>query len=260
MKTFYKSLLLIFLFCLSTKLVAVPTGTIVDTCFSNITTEEELYNLQNLIAGIKDVQSPVVTEDYIIFTANKNARFTGIAFDFEDYSKIHTFQRLITRDSEFEPIDSLLFYVCKIPEKITDISYRLIIDGIWTYDPVNENKYYSYEADTYFSVVKIENQKKPKTEKLLPLETTPSLTGHTRFVYNGKPGQKIRLGGTFTNWDSFIYELEETSPGFYEITLALPKGSYFYAYYKGTTSFVDETNPDKAYTPDGRIASVLHVN
>jgi hypothetical protein len=54
--------------------------------------------------------------------------------------------------------------------------------------------------------------------------------------------------------------LEETSPGFYEITLALPKGSYFYAYYKGTTSFVDETNPDKAYTPDGRVASVLHVN
>lgn len=245
------------MFCISAKLGA---ATIVDTCFDNITTEEEAYSLQNLIAGIKTVQSPVVTEDYIIFTADKNARFTGIAFDFENYTKIHTFQRLITRDSEFEPVDSVLFYICKIPEKITDISYRMIIDGIWTYDPVNENKYYSYEADTYFSVVKIENQKKEKTEKVYSLETAPSLTGHTRFVYNGKPGEKIRLGGTFTNWDSFIYELEETSPGFYEITLALPKGSYFYAYYKGTTAFVDETNPDKAYTPDGRIASVLHVN
>jgi hypothetical protein len=240
--------------------VALPNGTIVDTCFSNITTEEDLYNLQNLIAGIKTVQSPIVTEDYIIFTADKNARFTGIAFDFENYTKIHTFQRLITRDSEFEPVDSLLFYICKIPEKTTNISYRLIIDGIWTYDPINENKYYSYEADTYFSVVKIENPKKEKTEKILAAETAHSVTGHTRFVYLGKPGEKIRLGGTFTNWDSFIYELEETSPGFYEITLALPKGSYFYAYYKGTTSFVDETNPDKAYTPDGRIASVLHVN
>jgi hypothetical protein len=233
---------------------------IVDTCFDNVTTEEESYSLQNLISGIKKVQSPVVTEDYIIFTADKNARFTGIAFDFENYSKIHTFQRLITRDSEFEPVDSLLFYICKIPEKTTNISYRLIIDGIWTYDPINENKYYSYEADTYFSVVKIENPKKEKTEKILAAETAHSVTGHTRFVYLGKPGEKIRLGGTFTNWDSFIYELEETSPGFYEITLALPKGSYFYAYYKGTTSFVDETNPDKAYTPDGRIASVLHVN
>lgn len=233
---------------------------IVDTCFDNTLSEEESYSLENLIAGIKEVQSPIVTEDYIIFTADKNARFTGIAFDFENYNRIHTFQRLITRDSEYEPIDSLLFYVCKIPEKARTISYRLVIDGIWTYDPINENKYYSYEADTYFSVVKIDNPIIERTENLMPVETTPSLTGHTRFVYSGKPGQKIRLGGTFTNWDSFIYEMEETSPGFYEITLALPKGKYFYAYYKGTTSFVDETNPDKAYTPDGRVASVLHVN
>lgn len=257
MKNFKKSLLTILFVFLMSNLYAIK---IVDTCFDNTLSEDESYSLENLIAGIKEVQSPIVTEDYIIFTADKNARFTGIAFDFENYSRIHTFQRLITRDSEYEPIDSLLFYVCKIPEKARTISYRLVIDGIWTYDPINENKYYSYEADTYFSVVKIDNPIIERTENLMPVETTPSLTGHTRFVYSGKPGQKIRLGGTFTNWDSFIYEMEETSPGFYEITLALPKGKYFYAYYKGTTSFVDETNPDKAYTPDGRVASVLHVN
>lgn len=257
MKTSNKSLLIILLLCFTINYNAIA---IVDSCTDNSLTEEESYVLQNLISSIKAVQSPIVTEDFIIFTADKNARFTGIAFDFENYSKIHTFQRLVTKDSEFEPVDSLLFYICKIPEKISEISYRIIVDGIWTYDPVNENKYYSYEADTYFSVVKIENLAKEKTESIYPNGTVPSLTGHTRFVYNGKPGQKIRLGGTFTNWDSFIYELEETSPGFYEITLALPKGSYFYAFYKGTTSFVDETNPDKAYTPDGRIASVLHVN
>ena len=257
MKNFKKSLLTILFVLLMSNLYATK---MVDTCFGNTLSEEESYSLENLISGIKEVQSPIVTEDYIIFTADKKARFTGIAFDFENYSKIHTFQRLITRDSEYEPIDSLLFYVCKIPEKARTISYRLVIDGIWTYDPINENKYYSYEADTYFSVVKIDNPIIEKTENLVPVETTSSLTGHTRFVYSGKPGQKIRLGGTFTNWDSFIYEMEETSPGFYEITLALPKGKYFYAYYKGTSSFVDETNPDKAYTPDGRVASVLHVN
>lgn len=257
MKYLKKSLIFVFCLCLFSKLSAVQ---IVDTCFSNILTEEENYSLQNIISSIKEVQSPVVTDEYIIFTADKNARFTGIVFDFDNYNKIHAFQRLITRDSESEPIDSLLFYICKIPEKIRTISYRLIIDGIWTHDPVNENKYYNSEADTYFSVVKIDNPIIEKTEKVVPVETTKSLTGHTRFVYTGKPGQKIRLGGTFTNWDSFIYEMEETSPGFYEITLALPKGKYFYAYYKGTSSFVDETNPDKAYTPDGRVASVLDVN
>ena len=53
----------------------------VDTCFDNSLSEDESYSLENLISGIKEVQSPVVTEDYIIFTANKNARFTGTYLD-----------------------------------------------------------------------------------------------------------------------------------------------------------------------------------
>ena len=55
--------------------------------------------------------------------------------------------------------------------------------------------------------------------------------GTVHFVYKGKAGQHIRLGGSFTNWDSWIYELTETSPGLYELELPLPAGKYYYSYY-----------------------------
>jgi hypothetical protein len=81
-----------------------------------------------------------------------------------------------------------------------------------------------------------------------------------KFVYRGKSGQKIRLGGNFTNWDSWIYHLTETSPGLYQVELPLPPGKYEYAFYTGITSFPDDGNPQKCYTPDGKIASLLIVN
>ena len=55
-------------------------------------------------------------------------------------------------------------------------------------------------------------------------------------------------------------ELEETKPGFYELSIPLPTGIYYYNYYLGMNSFVDKTNPNRAYTPEGRTASVIKVN
>ena len=79
-------------------------------------------------------------------------------------------------------------------------------------------------------------------------------------VIQGQSGQIIRLGGTFTNWDSSIYVMRETAPGLYELEIPLPRGTHYYAYYDGMASFVDKTNPDRAYTADGRTASVITIN
>ena len=53
--------------------------------------------------------------------------------------------------------------------------------------------------------------------------------------------------------------MTEVSPGLYELELPLPPGKYEYAFYTGITSFPDNTNPQKCYTPDGRTASLLIV-
>ena len=70
----------------------------------------------------------------------------------------------------------------------------------------------------------------------------------------------IRLAGDFNNWDPFMYELQETSRGIYELTLPLPPGTWHYAFFRGTTQIRDESASLKAYTRDGRTASVIVVN
>ena len=47
--------------------------------------EKDLYEYNNIVATITKPASPVVSENYIIFTAEASPRFVGIAFDFENY-------------------------------------------------------------------------------------------------------------------------------------------------------------------------------
>ena len=49
-------------------------------------------------------------------------------------------------------------------------------------------------------------------------------------------------------------------PGLYELELPLTTGTYYYNYYLGLTPILDNTNPEKIYTADGRSASVIRVN
>ena len=126
------------------------------------------------------------------------------------------------------------------------------MDGLWTTDPLNPNKYYDENINLYFSVV--------EDKKSIINNTEITKSDAVRFIYKGKSGLQLHLAGTFTNWDPWIYELKETSAGFYELSLPLPKGKYYYNYYIGLTPVTDNTNPNKEYTADGRSVSVIEVN
>ena len=217
----------------------------------------------SIIAQIKTVREPVVFGDYVIFTADAHARHTGIAFDFENYRNVHSFRRLVKPNREDEGASGPLFYVLPIPQNLSLIKYRLVIDGLWTTDPHNANAEFAENANVNVSKVVINRPAENRTGIAQPAGSANSDTaapGTVRFVYEGESGQRIRLGGTFTNWDSFIYELQETSPGLYQLELSLPKGTYYYAFYKGMSAFADDKNPKKVYTADGRIASVISID
>ncbi len=210
------------------------------------------YELDKLIHEIDEPCAPIVTEDYIIFTADTNHRNVGIAFDFENYQVIHPFQILMRLDEDGNKTPVHMFYCYERKHKIQTIKYRIIMDGLWTTDPLNPDKVYDDSVNLYFS--RIDN-----------LGTIYEYTEQTkndsvRFIYKGEPGLKLHLAGTFSNWDPWIYSLKETSPGFYELSLPLPTGKYYYNYYIGLTPVLDNTNPNKAYTLDGRSASVIVVN
>ncbi|MBO5137558.1 MAG: isoamylase [Spirochaetaceae bacterium] len=209
------------------------------------------YTKDILVSEIEEVSAPVVDGDYIIFTATDNARHVGIAFDFENFKTIHSFEKLTRKDLDEEVTTSLYFYILEVPKSIQYVSYRLVIDGLWTIDPTNPLQWFDTRANLTLSRVEIFREVEPATS--IPTKNK------VHFVYQGEPGLQIRLGGSFTNWDSSIYVMKETSPGFYELELSLPKGTYYYAFYDGITSFIDSSNPERTYSVDGKAASVITV-
>lgn len=212
----------------------------------------DTYEYDQLVSSLKGVEQPRVEGNYIIFTVPATARQVGIAFDFENFSQVHQFQLYKTYSYEGEVTGKWFFYVAERPKKTARISYRLIIDGLWTTDPQNPNV--SYNADEGYTLSYLD------IDVVDPIVTEKNEAGLTHFVCFAPSGQKIRLGGTFTNWDSWIYEMTEVAPGRYEIALPLHPGTYYYAYYSGITSFTDSTNPLKGYSSDGRIVSRITVN
>ena len=210
------------------------------------------YELDKLIHEIEEPGAPVITEDYIIFTAGTDHRNVGIVFDFENYQTIHPFQILMKTDEDGNKTPVHMFYCYERKHKIENIRYRLIMDGLWTTDPLNPDKVYDDSVNLYFSRVSNLGKVYEYTEQ--------TKDDAIRFIYKGEEGLDLHLAGTFSNWDPWIYSLEETSPGFYELSLPLPSGKYYYNYYIGLTPVLDNTNPDKVYTLDGRSASVIVVN
>jgi len=208
--------------------------------------------LNEILTQTNKVASPTLHEDFVVFTAEKSARYVGIVFDFENYSQIHNFQLRNIRDEEYEISNSFYFYILKLPKNIQAFNYRLIIDGLWTTDPTNITQVYDKETGLILSHLDVSRD--------TPIITEDNSNGLVRFVYKGNSGQKIRLGGSFTNWDSWIYELQEIAPGLYQLELPLPPGTYDYAFYNGMNSMADNTNPVKVYTADGKIASRIVVN
>ena len=164
----------------------------------------DTYEIDTLITKIDKVRSPYISGDYVVFTAECTSRHVGIAFDFEGFKTIHSFQKLNKTDMENKVIDSIYFYILEVPKGIKTVGYRLIIDGLWTLDPLNKNTVFNNESNIKVSKIDL-NRPEEAITTILP-------NGNVRFVYHGESGQNIRLGGSFTNWDSSIYTLKETKP------------------------------------------------
>ncbi len=204
------------------------------------------------LMGVTGPTAPFLSGDYVVFTADSNARYVGLAFDFENYRHIHKYELKTNYDEEYNVASKFYVYVLKLPKDVQSFNYRMVIDGLWTTDPVNPEKNYSPEAQLIVSHVNA------RREIVRITENVPA--GKVRFIYKGKSGQKVRLGGSFTNWDSWIYELTEVQPGLYMLDLPLPPGTYEYAYYIGMNSYVDTSNPQRVWSADGKAASQITVN
>jgi hypothetical protein len=208
---------------------------------------------------------PEIVADSVVFTAPSSYRRVGIAFGHEGFGKIYWFRRLMIPNENASawvkdrpPPDmfrdsGMLFHVFPIPENLdrTELEYRLIIDGLWVRDPLNPH----YRTDTSGisrSVVSIPRIKRPDSPHRGP-------EGTLNFTFYAESGETVSVAGSFNNWDPFMYELAETSPGRYTLSLPLPPGAYQYAFFYRGERFLDPANPRRVYSRDGKAANEATV-
>jgi len=220
----------------------------------------ESYQFIDYLRSISAPGKPEIFEGGVVFTAPSSHNRVGISFAHEGYAKVHWLKRLmIPRDiselmikgkisKKLNPNEDtgIMFHYETIPEDLKNMDYRMIIDGLWTRDPLNP---ISATGSSGIVESRVPLPAKPKNHQNAPPP------GSYRFSYQASPGETITLGGTFNNWDPFIYELRETSPGFYSLTLPLPSGTFQYVFYHRGEPIPDPANPRSRFSREGMVVS-----
>jgi len=230
-----------------------------------LSAEWETYELVDRLLTLPGPCAPVVHENQVIFTAPSNLRKVGIAFAHEKFANLYWFSHLVVSQDSLTPVllpgqlipdphkdSGILFYVYKVPDDILELEYRLVINGLWTIDPLNSQFKKDKVSGLVFSTVSVPQRPfKPNPLKGLPDGLT--------FTYYAPAGETVTVAGDFNGWDPFMYELKEYQEGVYNITLSLPPGKYQYVFFHRGRRFTDPHNPTRVYSKDGSAASVIVV-
>ena len=221
----------------------------------------ESYQFIDHLRALTGPGRPEIYEDSVLFTVDSSYRRAGISFAHEGYSKVYWFRQLMIPKDQAElyvngklrkNIDpnrdsGIMFHLQTIPGNMENMDYRIIIDGLWTTDPLNP---ISVKGPSGIAESRVPLPGKPTAYSAADVQP-----GSYRFIYRAVPGEIITVGGSFNNWDPFMYEMRETSPGFYSLTLSLPPGRYQYLFFHRGEEIPDIINAKSLYTREGKIVS-----
>jgi hypothetical protein len=226
--------------------------------------EWESYEVVSQLLSIRTPSAPVIVENYVIFTADSALRRVGVAFAHENFANIYWFRQLIIPqdrlNDQFDPLISsgtymdsgLQFHVYQIPMNLRELEYRLVVNGLWTVDPLNPQSRRDPVSGLTMSVLSLPYRRIPPD----PLNGLPE---GLNFSFRGPPGEIVTVAGNFNGWDPFMYQLREYPEGVYSITIPLPPGTYQYVFYHRGQRYVDPYNPRRTYARDGSAASEIIV-
>jgi hypothetical protein len=231
----------------------------------------ETYEIIGRLLSLPGPCAPVIQDNSltsqaaVIFTAPSSMRKVGIAFAHEEFARVYWFRHLLVPQDWTAPVllpgqlvpddnkdSGILFYVYEVPEDVTELEYRLVINGLWSIDPLNPVSKKDPVSGLLFSKVTVP----PRPFKPNPLRGMPD--GLT-FMFSAPPGENITVAGDFNGWDPFMYELKEYPVGVYSLTLPLPPGTHQYVFFYRGRRYVDPHNPNRIYAKDGSAASLITV-
>ncbi len=209
----------------------------------------ESLTLHLELAGMRKAKAPEAMEGNLVLSVFGPYRAVAAAFAHEGFASLHSYER--NRQGVF-----VLAYPIPL-ERTEPLEYRIVVDGVWTVDPSDPERRVDPLTGLEVSVARI-----PRLSNLhLGVYRLLGADGLTaRFLFRGASGGEVTVCGDFDNWDPFIHEMPETSPGEYRLDLPLPPGRHYYDFVYRGQRLPDPLNPVKATSGDGQVVSVLDVS
>ena len=211
-------------------------------------------------------EGPSVFENGVVFTASSSHQRVGISFAHEGFAKVHWFQQLMVPRDHAELVteggrrsrrtvdpymdSGIMFHVERIPPGIRYLDYRLVIGGLWTVDPLNP---VTVTSPAGIALSRLRLPAEAQVAAAMP-------PGIFQFNFRAAPGETVTVAGSFNNWDPFMYELREVSPGFYTLSLPLAPGRFQYVFFHRGEPIPDPSNARRLYSRDGRVVSEAFVH
>ncbi len=194
------------------------------------------------VQDINEAGPPEVYDDSIIFTyqTKTHVYYVGARFAHENYRML----RYYTKNAR-----GLFVLVLPMPEDVSVLKYRMVIDGLWIADPFNPE----LEEDE----LGVKHSLLFLPRKLPRYITSPEIlqNGMVKFNLKAETGSHVFIAGDFNNWDPFTYKLTEVTPGIYTITLKLYPGRHHYYFLVNGRRVIDPYNTEINKDMDG-----LHVS
>jgi len=175
----------------------------------------ETYEIVDRLLSLSGPGAPIIYGNSVIFTASSNLRKVGVAFAHENFSNVYWFrQLLIPQDQLGAPIppgkkvpdpykdSGIQFHVYQVPDYINKLEYRLIINGLWTVDPVNSQTYRDRVSGLTWSVLSIPS----RPSRPDPPGFRPYLVGTFDSVQTLKTRSSKRTTRRAANWSKFLIQ------------------------------------------------------
>jgi hypothetical protein len=178
--------------------------------------------------------------------SGRPARLVGASFAHESYGVFHPYVR---------NANGVFLLLLDVPEGLDSLTYRIMIDGLWTYDPANPDRFQD-ESGVAFSAYSLQGLPPPS---LVSPEVRPN--GEVTFRYRSRPGLFVSLIGEFNHWDPFWQPMGEDPrrPGLYQVTVRLPPGPHYYVFSVDGDRVPDPLNVELAESSEGFRVSTFRV-
>jgi hypothetical protein len=183
---------------------------------------------------------------YMPESSARPARLVGASFEHERYGVVHAYVR---------NVNGVFLLLLDVPEGLESLTYRIMVDGLWTYDPANPQRFED-DSGVVFSTFDLEGL---PPRPLISPEVRPN--GEVTFRYRGRPGRFVSLIGEFNRWDPFWEPMPENRrrPGLYQLTLRLPPGPHYYVFSVDGDRVPDPLNVELAEDAEGFRVSTFRV-